>query len=162
MQTKYFRSAGLAFLVSINFFASFDLCAWVPSPGILDPPTVPFATVSYGDGKTLSVPFAENNNFDLIGVYPDQILQINLKFPTSNAGQIISMGLADGGTITTPTVAGALVVSPDGTVAIGFQAPHDPGEYRVWFSFGSIESVLPLYVLDPIRAARPQRFPTAN
>jgi hypothetical protein len=120
----------------------------------------------YGKGKSLNVRpdrYPDREDFEPIAIYPDQQLQLTLQFALSAAGQTIFVGVVDGsGTITTATNSGAVIVGSDGTVSIGYQAPHDPGHYQVAFRFGAQDSVLPLTVLDSSQAAKPGHCPRTN
>jgi hypothetical protein len=143
-----------------------------------------------GAGKTLPVGtdcYPDHQDFQPIAIYPDQTLQINLQFPSNYVGQIIFVGVeeenASGGIVMSSTSSGAVAtdtdaygavststpprsvaapIGTDGTVSIGYQAPHNPGHYHVLFGFGPLKPVLPFTVLDSDEAARPGNCPRTN
>ena len=102
---------------------------------------LPTLSLSYGTGKTLTVRTAKDldgDGFLPVVVYADQSLQIRLQFSQAFAGQTIFVGAAEEeGTVITSTNAGALTISKDGSVTIGYKAPHDPGDYHLGFRLGS-------------------------
>jgi hypothetical protein len=157
----------LALVASLHSLGTLNLCAQAPPPPASTfGAQFPTLTLSYGNGRTLAVRpdrYPDHQDFQPIAIYPDQQLRINLQFPTSSAGQTILVGVLDGsGTITTATNAGAVTIGNDGSVVIGYQAPHDPGHCQVTFRFGTQNSVLPLTVLNSVEAARPGNCPRTN
>ena len=164
----YLRKARwLALVASLHLFVTLNLCAQAPPPaastfGV----QFPSLQLFYGNGKTLNVGpdrYPDHQDFQPVDIYPDQQLRINLQFPSSSAGQTILVGVLDGaGLITTATSSGAVTIGSDGSVLVGYQAPHNPGNYQVAFRFGTQDSVLPLKVLDSVEATKPGRSPRAN
>jgi hypothetical protein len=127
---------------------------------------LPVLKISYGTGKSLSIGpdyYADHWDFIPVAVHADQVLQVNLQFPSSFAGQSILVGAVEGaGLITTPTSAGAVVIANDGTVSVGYQAPHSSGNYRIAFRFGSRNTGLPVIVLDALQGQGTGNCPTTN
>jgi hypothetical protein len=163
---KIASGVGPAFLASVQLFITFHLQAQSPQAATLSA-AVPAATLAYGSGKTLALRwdfYPDHQDFEPAGIYPDQILQINLQFPLTSAGKTISVSLDEAsGLITTPTNSGAVTVGKDGSVSIGYQAPHDPGHYHVRFQFfGAHDSVLPFTVLGAAQAGKTLRYQKAD
>lgn len=159
----------LALAASLSLFGTVDLCAQAPpaNTGVSAFGTqYPSLKLFYGAGKTLAVRpdrYPDHQDFEPIAIYPDQQFRISLQFPLSSAGQTILVGVLDGsGTITTATSSGAVAIGSDGSVLIGYQAPHDPGHCQVTFRFGTQNSVLPLTVLNSVEATTPGNCSRAN
>jgi hypothetical protein len=130
----------------------------VPQPASL--------TLAYGNGKSLSLPinrFQDRDDYQPVVVYTDQALQFRMQFAQQYAGQKIYVGaVEDEGVITSQTVNGALAIGNDGTLSVGYTAPHDPGAYHVRFRFGTKDAVLSLFVHDPKDVNAPSKCQKAN
>jgi|ERR1700730_2028352 len=130
-----------------------------PNPQDLPPP--PYATITYSSTQsppqTVVVPCAKGV-FALVGLQPDQIIQVTVQYPVVQPtppsvpplanlfvvpGAIINAEPLDGGTVTVPT--GGLVVASNGTVTFTFQATHDPGVNQI-----SLRQAFPAPSTDPI------------
>jgi hypothetical protein len=165
------RALLAALLAALSCAGTPHLCAQVRSLSIGGDDLsgqLPLLTLTYikGNAKTLSVQpdwYADHFDFQPIAIYADQILQINLQFAAAFGGQTIFIGVLEGaGVITTPTNFGAVTIGKDGKSSIGYQAPHDPGHYRIAFRFGSRDVALPLTVLDFSDAGKASNCPKAD
>lgn len=158
--------------------------AQLPTPTPTPPglPTPPYAIVTYASASTstssLSVvsPCVEGV-FGLVGLQPDQVIQVVVQYPTSQALQLVSLEALDGGTILPPSSVSAtttnvsigqllqgvpipatpqvasLVISANGTLTFTFKATHDPGRNQIALRQGGQELGLQFWVFDLQNAA---------
>src|SRR5438445_7668938 len=133
-------------------------------PSLPDPP---YAIVTYpsSDATTPSVSVVSpcaGGIFSLVGLQPDQVIQVVVQYPTTQALQLVNLEARDGGTIlppssvdtsgintitvgqllqgvplpATPQVS-SLVISANGKLTFTFIATHDPGSNQISLRQGS-------------------------
>lgn len=111
----------------------------------LPPVAPPVLLVSLGPTGSVFAT-ANGNIFPLVGVQPDQSIQITVQFGTDQIAQTAQLTALDGGTLTFPPT--GLTVSPEGTIAFSFVATHDPGLNQISLLVGGQEFGVQLWVLD--------------
>lgn len=162
MQRKY---SDLVCRLALSLLAGLFLFAIGETRGQPPPIGFPAGTLTYGINQSLALRldcYPDHIDFEPVALSPDQAVQINLQFATSAAGATILVGVESAGEITTPTNDGAVTIGNDGTVSIGFRAPHDPGQCPMRFRFGSALTLLPLWVMDPAQEQSPLRSQKAG
>ena len=163
MQKKYSYSA-CSFVV--HSLAGICLLASTEA-GVQAPPATSFpaGTLTYGNNRTVTLrtdAYPDHLDFEPVAIHPDQVLQINLQFPTALAGQTILVAADYGGAVTTTTNSDDFIIGSDGRISINFRAPHDPGKCPVQFRFGSSNSVLPLWVMNSVQLGKSLRSQKAD
>ena len=152
-----------------------------PMPSPLPQP--PYAIVTYpsGDPTTQSVSVVSpctDGIFALVGLQPDEVVNIVVQYPTSQALQVVNLDALDGGIILPPSSANvatiavvspwgtiqtlqpntplpltpqvsSLVISVDGTLSFTFVGSQEPGLNRINLSQGTQTLRLPFWVFDP-------------
>ena len=191
MQMQNCRWASAACLFAVMFPLAVRLMAQdpggpYPSPSPL--PSPPYAIVTYPstDPSTPTVSLVSRcagGVFALVGLQPDQVIQVVVQYPTNKALQLVSLEALDGGMIlppssvstggtTTITVGQLLqgvpipavpqvssfVIAADGRLTFTFKATHDPGRNQVSLRQGSQELGLQFWVFD---LSDPQNNPPA-
>jgi hypothetical protein len=178
MKLKCLRLACVGCAFASSAFSALAQQSPPTPPTLPDPsnlPDPPYAIITYIDtGSTVVAP-AAGRIFPLVGLQPDQKVQITVQFsllaqgiqgqffpiglgPNGNA-PIIQAQALDGGTINgwTPDVTPAdvnpgianLPVSNSGTITFTFQAAHDPGINQIALRQGSRAMGLQFWVLGP-------------
>jgi hypothetical protein len=156
------RFVGLAILASANLLLFQHLVAQLPTPSatVIPQPqllTAPYLAVSYSSGQSITVPINDGIS-TLVCVQPDQLVQLTVQYPTSQALQTVNLQSLDGGAVLpTTTTAGA-----DGTLNFTFQVGHTPGVYQVALNGGGEELGLQFWVLDQQSGAANPPCATAN
>jgi len=97
--------------------------------------------------------FSNQGIFDLVGVNPDQLVQVTITYPALAVGRLITAEALDGGQVISAT---PLVVGPDQTIRFQFRAAHTPGFNHIALHNGARETGLQFWVLD---AQHPERKP---
>jgi hypothetical protein len=112
------------------------------------PPLVPqlTANISLGPAQSLSLS-SKDGIFDLVGVAPDQWVNVTVQYPLSEIGRRITAEALDGGKIIS-SLGGTLLVGPDGTIHFEFQAGRYPGFNHVALHDAAREVGLQFWVLD--------------
>lgn len=104
-----------------------------------------FATVSLGLGKIVS-PRRHKVTFEKVGVQPQQIVDVTLRYPVALAGRSLAVEPLDGGQILTSPQ--DLKIGSDGTVALRFKAGISPGLYQVRVHYDAQAIALQFWVID--------------
>ena len=133
---------GLAALASVMFCLSPYGSAQVAN----DPTTRkkrPVVAISFADGKSLTTS-AEGGLSDLVALQPDEVVNIQLKFPLSAAKQRIVVQSLDGGFASGTKNA----VDADGCLNVTFQAGGSPGLNRILVINQGISSILRFWVIN--------------
>ncbi len=123
-----------------------------PPPGLAlahlptAPPNLAVAVVTYGTTGGYVVSRCPSGIFELIAVQPDQVVQVTIQYPASQALATVLAETLDGGSITFP--AGGSVIDAQGTFSFTFQAGHDPGLNQVSLRQGLQELGLQFWVID--------------
>jgi Carbohydrate binding domain len=134
------------------------------------------ATVTYASGGAV-VSRCQTTIFDLVGVQPNDVVQVTIKFIANSGVQAAVVEPLDGGTVFPPPLTVdpnappppvssltqqlppiSLPVSVNGTVTFIFQASNEPGLNQVSVRVGSQELGLQFWVMDP---ASPDNNPPA-
>jgi hypothetical protein len=151
-----------------------------PTPTPAELPNPPYAIVTYPSANPATqsqsvTTSCLNGIFELVGLQPDQVVQVVVQYPTNQALQVVNLEALDGGIILPPTVGPvnpprgpltvpvqpvslSLVISTDGTVVFTLQATHNLGRNQIRLRQGSQELGLQFWVLDP---QNPQNNPPA-
>jgi hypothetical protein len=128
--------------------------AQLPSPTPLPSPNPPLS-VAVGAlvrlivqlSPTQAVVTSTNSGiFPLVGVQPDQTVQVTVQYPPNQALQTVQATPLDGGTIAFPP--GGTTISADGTITFAFTATHDPGLNQISLQQGSVELGVEFWVFD--------------
>jgi hypothetical protein len=157
----HFALIALAFLVSLNLLAPSPVCAQEAAAA----PPSPVGTLTYGNNRLQTLradAYPDHVDFEPVAIHPDQVLQINLQFPPAFARKTIFVAADYGGVVTTLANSDGFIIGNDGRISINFRAPHDPGRCPVQFRFGSSNSVLPLWVMDPVQLGKKLRSQRAD
>ena len=130
------------------------------------------ATVTYATGGAV-VSRCQTTIFDLVGVQPNDVVQVTIKFIADPGVQNVTIEALDGGAVFPPPITvdpGQIVpvptkvgpiqlpISANGTIAFIFQASQEPGLNQVSVRLGSQELGLQFWVMDP---ASPDNNPPA-
>src|ERR1700737_1434802 len=83
---------------------------------------------------------------DLVGLQPNQVVDVAVQFSTDKAGRTIIIEPLDGGQVIGSS--NKLVVSTDGTLTFRLQAGHDPGVCQISLHDGAQEMGLQFWVLN--------------
>jgi hypothetical protein len=105
------------------------------------------------DAGTTFTLTAYEARFSRVGLKPGQRANFTLQFPTSMAGQIITLGALDGGVL---TVSNQGQIGTDGTLLMHYQAASAVGAYRIFVGFREFAQMLRFWVCD---LANPQNNP---
>jgi hypothetical protein len=97
--------------------------------------------VTYNSVQSITVPINDGISA-LVGVQPDQIVQVTVQYSPSQALQTVNLESLDGGTVRSPNDTGA-PISIDGTLTFTFQAGHTPGLNQVSLLSGAQPSSIP-------------------
>lgn len=160
--------------VCASFLAILPVVAQDP-PGPYPTPTPlpnpPYAIITYPavDSTTQAVSVVSpclDGIFALVGLKPDQIVQVTVQYPTSQSLQIVNLAALDGGMVLPPTIGPgnlpptataatdiplttlSLAISVDGKLSFTFVATHDPGKNQISLRSGSQEFGLQFWVFD--------------
>jgi hypothetical protein len=126
------------------------------------PPTSPVSRLQTGESASVAIalgaapPIAlatKQGIFGLVGVSPDQLVQITVQYPALKTGRPIIAEALDGGQIIAPTT---IVVGLDHAIHFQFRAAHTPGFNHIALHEGSREVGLQFWVMD---AQHPERKP---
>src|SRR5438093_541511 len=108
------RFVGLAIFASANFLQFQHLLTQTPGAT---------ATIRFSNGQSL----ATNDFSDLIGVQPNELVNVTIQFPAGDVGETIKIASLDGGQVTSSS----RTVSDEGFLTFSFQAPPNAGQDRV-------------------------------
>lgn len=107
-------------------------------------------TIFFSDGSNLVA-----TSSDLIGLQPNQAVNVAVQYPLSAIGRRISAEPLDGGRVL--GAAQQLVVNANGTIQFQFQTGSGPGIYQVSLHDGANEIGIRFWVFDSeIPADNPQ------
>ena len=181
MHLKNSRLASCACVIAL-------ICTLAPKlkadPPTTDPlPQPPYAIITYpsADPTTQSVSVVSpgvDGVFALVGLVPNEIVQVTVQYPTSEALGLVSLNALDGGMILPPSSLDiatqsvsapwglvqqllpvilqpkipqvpSLIIGADGTLSFTFVATSNPGKNQVSLQEGGQELGLQFWVLDP-------------
>lgn len=123
-------------------------------PGNIQPPYIPAVAILLGivgEAVPLKIPSNKQGSFPLVGVRPDQLVQVSVQYPVIKTGQVIVAEALDGGQV---LVQGPMVVGLDNTIRFQFRAAHTPGLNHIALRDGSRVLGLQFWVLDEVRPER--------
>jgi len=126
------------------------ICAFAFSPfAVAEPvqtaPKLPSLLVNLGPTQAV-IASANGQIFPLVGVQPDQTVQVTVQYPPDQALQTVQATPLDGGTISFPP--GGTTINANGTITFAFTATHDPGLNQVSLQQGSVELGVEFWVFD--------------
>lgn len=98
-----------------------------------------------GGVEPLKLPSNKQGSFALVGVRPDQLVQVSVQYPVTKTGRLIVAEALDGGQV---LVQGPLVVGLDSIIRFQFRAAHMPGINHIALRDGAQELGLQFWVLD--------------
>jgi hypothetical protein len=150
-----------------------------PRPLPTAPPTArsliefgPAATVVLPASAASVVSYSINGIFQLVNIPQDQIVQVVVQYPTSQAAEVVRVEALDGGLLVagaSATVGGYSVggytatvprkrvdsgtISADGSFTFIFQAGHPPGLYQIRINRGTEVLGLQFWISDPQHSA---------
>jgi hypothetical protein len=115
--------------------------------------TVPYATVKYPDGSSLTA-VCYSGIFERVGVLPDQVVQVAIQYDDRRSQQQVSITALDGGAAisaaATSAGRGAVVRTDEAAkLTFTFQAGHEPGMNQVSLRQGGEELGLQFWIVDP-------------
>ena len=116
-----------------------------PSPPELSRSVDATAIISLGPEKSVSTS-SRNGTFERVGLEPNHLVEIAVRYPLSKAGRLIIPAPLDGGEIVASEK--AFVIGIDGTIRFKFRAGREPGVYQVALLDGAQELGLQFWVLD--------------
>jgi hypothetical protein len=127
-----------------------------PTPPAVNPEESSPVLISYGQDLETRVQ-VHHGLMEPVGVPIEQSVTVTLFLPSAYAGQIVKLGLYDGGKVGPPTLPGQqtitftapLPVSADGMVQFNFQAGRTFGLYRVLVTAGPAQFLLQFYAVRP-------------
>jgi hypothetical protein len=111
--------------------------------GLLLPEQVS-ATVQLRPTQSIAIS-SKRGIFALVGVKPDQLVEIAVQYPALHAGRSINAESLDGGQV---LLQGPLLVGADGAIHFQFRAGHSPGINHVALHERAQELGLQFWVLD--------------
>ena len=158
-QRKTLISLSLASALVAFSVGNSELLAQTSVPAA--PPTAPYAPKPQIDAAT-TIGVATNQAVtvnstgrisDRVGLLPNQIVSVSVKFAAMKVGHSITIEALDGGYIR--TAGWPLIVAADNTTSFTFQASGEPGMHRVILHDGAQEIGLQFWILD-------QSNPAAN
>jgi hypothetical protein len=106
-----------------------------------------------GPGQAV-VASASEQIFPLVGLQPDQTVQVTIQYPPDQALQTVAATPLDGGTISFPP--GGTTINAAGTITFAYTATHEPGLNQVSVQQGSVELGIQFWVRD---AENPENNP---
>ena len=129
-----------------------------PRPlGGVQPPYIPAVALLLGivggAAPPLKIPSNKQGSFALVGVRPDQLVQVSVQYPVIKTGHRIVAEALDGGQI---LVEGPMVVGLDSTIRFQFRAAHMTGINHIALHDGAQELGIQFWVLDE---SHPERNP---
>jgi hypothetical protein len=145
MQRKCIRWASAFALVVSAAVAQLPTPVPSPNPAIVQVRPLPSLLVNLGPTQAV-IASANGQIFPLVGVQPDQTVQVTVQYPPDQALQTVQATPLDGGTISFPP--GGTTISADGTITFAFTATHDPGLNQVSLQQGSVELGVEFWVFD--------------
>ena len=117
--------------------------------GGVQPPYVPAVVllmgVVAGAAEPLKIPSNKEGSFALVGVHPDQLVQVSVQYPVTKIGRLMVAEELDGGQV---LVQAPLVVGLDGIIRFQFRAAHVPGINHIALRDGAQQLGLQFWVLD--------------
>lgn len=137
-----------------------------PPPAPTIPPVLPTpppvnseesipVVIDYGQGHQTRASI-NRGVMEPVGVPKAQSVTVTLFLPSTYAGQIVSLGLYDGGEVGGAAAPGsamvafqAIAVPADGVVQFNFKAGHILGLYRVLITIGPAQYLLQFYAVTP-------------
>jgi hypothetical protein len=137
VQWAYVACASSALLLLITGDAVGDLGGTAP--------TLPSLLVNLGPTQAV-IASANGQIFPLVGLQPDQTVQVTVQYPSDQALQTVQATPLDGGTISFPP--GGTTINANGTITFAFTATHDPGLNQVSLQQGSVELGVEFWVFD--------------
>jgi len=93
----------------------------------------------------LKIPSNKQGSFALVGIRPDQLVQVAVQYPVTKTGHLIVTEALDGGQV---LVQGPLVVGLDSIIRFQFRAAHVPGINHIALRDRAQELGLQFWVLD--------------
>ncbi|MDQ2946122.1 MAG: hypothetical protein M3Y27_09305 [Acidobacteriota bacterium] len=120
-------------------------------PGDAQPPApapsqAATATVSYSNGASLNIRCSHEGKSPLTAISPGETVHVQVRFASSlNSASVLAQAL-DGGTILSNQQSAS--VAADGTVGVDFQAPSQPGMYRVALTAPGTSAILNFWVAN--------------
>ena len=148
MQSAPYRVGVIAVL---SFLLIPNSAIWGQSPAPVPSAAV---TIDFGNNQIVNATVLEAIS-DLIGLQPNQTVNISVQLPKKNAGHAITANLLDGGGI---IGSNKLIVASDGTLTLRFQASAQVGISQVSLRDGAREVGIQFWVLDTLN---PQNNPPA-
>jgi hypothetical protein len=126
------------------------------SPGVNPEESIP-VVISYGQNQETRVQ-VYRGLMDPVGVPADKGVIVTVLLPAAYAGQIVRLGLYDGGQVsvvvspdqdTTTISVGELLAAANGSVLFNFKAGATLGLYRVLMTVGPAQFLLQFYAVRP-------------
>jgi hypothetical protein len=147
------RLFGLIALISVSLVRTSFVCAQSPTAAT----TIASATltINFG-GDQLVAATIQQGISDLVGLQPNQVVDVTVQLPAKRAGRTIIVHPLDGGRVIGAT--NKLVVEADGTISFRFQASGQAGTSQVSLRDGGRELGLQFWVFDLLN---PQNNPPA-
>ncbi len=145
---------GLAAFFASILCSPIGLSQSLPGPQVSSASPAPAkatAAVDFGNSRSLTTKIRQGSS-QLIGLQPNQIVNVSLKVSPSKVGHIITLQPLDGGRVIGTT--SQCVVGADGTFGFKFQAGPNPGVSQISIRDGSEEIGLPFWVLNTQDAQR--------
>ncbi len=138
-------SKRLAYYTMLAFVAtSFHAVSLRAQTAVLPSPGHSWATITFSNGASITIPSNNPENFRLVGILPGETVNIQLQLPPSFANTFVAVQALDGGLIS-----GDVTVAADGTAAIAFQGGVQPGLYRILLSALGKSAMLQFSVSAP-------------
>lgn len=152
MRSKYALPVLLAgSLLLTSAAAALAQSADIPPPP--EPSNAPALVVPEGPKVTIIFPNAESlqdrsrgRQYGLVGIRPNELVEIALQFSTQWAQRLLSVEALDGGRVLAKR---NVVVAADGTASVRFLVGHDPGLYRLSITGAGAPALLRFWVPDP-------------
>lgn len=122
----------------------------------VQPPYIPaliWVTHALGNPQPLKLLSSKQGSFTMVGVHPDQVIDVTIQYPVTKTAHLISAEALDGGQV---LVQGPILVGLNGSVHFQFRAAHSPGVNHIALRDGRQELGLQLWVVDE---QRPERNP---
>lgn len=138
-----------------------------PTPGVNPAESIP-VVISYGENQETRVQ-VYRGLMQPAGVPAGQSVTVTLLLSSMYAGQVVALGLYDGGQVGQAAPPGtpinppiALHVALDGKVQFNFRAGQTLGLYRLLVTVGPAQFLLQFYAVTPGSAGGPLPVPTPS
>jgi len=138
--------------VNRALFSSGVSAAPPTAPGRLPAADLVTTTIALNPGQSIALS-SKRGSFALVGVRPDQLVQVTVKYPALKTARTITAEALDGGQVLKP---GPMRVGLDGAIHFEFRAGRSPGINHVALHDRARELGLQFWVLD---AQHPERNP---